>query len=64
MNMSNGQLTPKSGLNAHIHKQNHLGDQLDDLGNISTDPNVTILVFEILRTIQLLGDGLMGVVGR
>lgn len=41
MHMSNGQLTPKSGLNAHIHKQNPLGDQLDDLGNISTDPNLT-----------------------
>lgn len=41
MNMSNGQLTPLSRLNAHIHKQNHLGDQLDYLGNISTDPNLT-----------------------
>ena len=41
MNMSNGQLAPKSGLNAHVYKQNHLGDQLDDFGNISIDPNVT-----------------------
>ena len=31
----------KPGLNVHIHKQNHLGDQLDDLSNISTDPNLT-----------------------
>ncbi|MGC0935483.1 RHS repeat-associated core domain-containing protein [Pantoea agglomerans] len=41
MNMKNGALTPKSGLNGHVHKENHLGDQLDDLGNISTNPDLT-----------------------
>lgn len=41
MNISNGQLTPKSDLNAHINKQNPLVDLLDDLGNISTVPNLT-----------------------
>ena len=41
MNMRNGNLTPKSGLNGHIHKENPAGDQLDDLGNISTNPDLT-----------------------
>ncbi|GAA3589259.1 hypothetical protein GCM10023078_16150 [Gibbsiella greigii] len=41
MNMKNGDLTPKSGLNAHIHKENPLGDQLDDFGNISSNPDLT-----------------------
>ncbi|WP_411704767.1 RHS repeat-associated core domain-containing protein, partial [Edaphovirga cremea] len=41
MNMNNGQLTPKSGLNAHIHKQNPSGDQLTDLGHVSTNPDLT-----------------------
>ncbi|WP_040002295.1 RHS repeat domain-containing protein, partial [Dickeya chrysanthemi] len=41
MNMKNGDLTPKSGLNAHIHKENPLGNQLDDFGNVSSNPDLT-----------------------
>ena len=39
--MKNGALTPKSGLNGHVCKENHLGDQFDDNGNISTNPDLT-----------------------
>lgn len=31
----------KSGNNAHLHKQDASGNQLNDRGNISTDPNAT-----------------------
>jgi len=40
-NPRSGNLTPKSGLNAHVHKQNPAKKQLDDLGNPSSDPNFT-----------------------
>ena len=39
--MRNGQQTPKSGVNAHVHKENPSGNQLDDKGNVSTNPNET-----------------------
>jgi len=39
--MKNGQPTPKSGLNAHVHKENPAGHQLDDKGNISTNLDET-----------------------
>jgi RHS repeat-associated protein len=39
--MRNGNTTPKSGLNAHVHKEDSAGNQLNDRGNISTDPNET-----------------------
>jgi len=38
---ANGSLTPKSGLNAHAHKQSPTKHQLDDLGNVSSNPNLT-----------------------
>jgi uncharacterized protein RhaS with RHS repeats len=33
-NMQNGNLTPKSGLNAHIHKEDSNGNQLNDRGQV------------------------------
>lgn len=39
--MKTGQTTPKSGLNAHVHKENPAGDQLNDRGAVSTNPDVT-----------------------
>lgn len=36
-----GDLTPKSGLNAHVHKEDPLGNQLNDRGIISSNPNET-----------------------
>lgn len=39
--MRNGNLTPKSGLNAHVHKQNPAGDQLNDKGEVSSNPDET-----------------------
>ncbi|MDR2032643.1 MAG: RHS domain-containing protein, partial [Azoarcus sp.] len=41
MKMGNGDLAYKSGANAHVHKQNPSGDQLDDLGNVSSDAKLT-----------------------
>ena len=36
-----GDVTPKSGLNAHVHKENPCGDQLNDDGNVSTNLDET-----------------------
>lgn len=37
----NGDLKKKSGLNAHVHKENPCGDQLNDRGLASTDKDQT-----------------------
>jgi len=39
--MANGDPTPKSGLNAHVHKVDPQGNDLDDSGYPSTDPDET-----------------------
>ena len=36
--MKDGSPTPKSGLNAHVHKEDPSGNQLTDRGHVSTDP--------------------------
>jgi hypothetical protein len=41
MNMKNGNLTPKSGLNAHVHKEGPTKKQLNDRGFESTDLDET-----------------------
>lgn len=41
MTNRNGEITPKSGLNAHVHKQDPFKNQLNDSGSVSRDPNLT-----------------------
>ncbi|MFM9924403.1 RHS repeat-associated core domain-containing protein [Variovorax sp. H27-G14] len=59
---SRGNVTPKSGLNAHIHKQCPLENQLDDNGHATTDPNESHIGIKNPSTLPIVrgrphGDG-------
>ncbi|WKB56196.1 RHS repeat-associated core domain-containing protein [Eleftheria terrae] len=57
-----GNLTPKSGLNAHVHKECPLGHQLNDEGNASTNLDETHIGIKNPKTLPTVrgrphGDG-------
>ena len=59
---SAGNLTPKSGLNAHVHKECPLGNQLNDRGRVSTNLDETHIGIKNPKTLPATrnrphGDG-------